>query len=72
MQATGLYEKVKKKRRKKSPHLKCILSPVKLNQILPSESMKYNIACVHDEMIYREKQLAFGDILESVSSSLAR
>lgn len=33
--------------------------------------MKYNIACVHDKMIYREKQLAFGDILESVPSSLA-
>lgn len=33
--------------------------------------MKCNTASVHDEMIYREKQLAFGDILiESISSLL--
>jgi len=40
-------------------------------QILPSESMKCNRVCVRDQTMYREKQLPFGAILESMLSLLA-
>lgn len=63
MQASGL----KGKERKKKKALKMHFNTSK-TQILPSESMKCNIACVHDQIIYREKQLAFGGILESMLS----
>lgn len=56
MQASGLKGRGGKRRKKKALKMHFYTSKT---QILPSESMKCNIACVHDQTIHREKQLAF-------------